>query len=48
MSLWLIRGLGQIRIAMGSHHHQVAILVLDDKMDCFGQLENFFVRSKIV
>ena len=26
---------------MGSHHHQVAILVPDDKLDCFGQLENF-------
>ena len=24
---------------MGSHHHQVAILVPDDKLDCFGPLE---------
>ena len=27
---------------MGSHLHQVAILVPDDKLDCFGQSENFF------
>ena len=27
---------------MGSHHHQA-----DDMFDCFGQLENFFVRSKM-
>ena len=33
---------GNTNVSMGSHHHQVAILVLDDKLDCFGQLENFF------
>ena len=33
---------------MGSHHHQVAILVPDDKLDCFGQLENFSAWSKMV
>ena len=27
---------------MESHHHQVATLVTDDKLDCLGQLENFF------
>ena len=26
---------------MGSYHHKVAILVPDDKPDCFGQLKNF-------
>ena len=31
---------------MGSHHHQLAILVPDDKLDCFGQLENFFCIVK--
>ena len=34
--------------AMGSHHHQVAILVLDGKLDSFGQLENFLAWSKMV
>ena len=29
-------------VPMGSHHNQVAILVSDDTLDCFGQLENFF------
>ena len=32
---------------MGSHHHQAAILVQDDKLDCFGQSENFFACSKM-
>ena len=31
---------------MGSHHHQVAILVPDDKLDCFGQWENFLSSQK--
>ena len=31
---------------MGSHHHQVAILVPDDKVDCFGQFENFLLDQK--
>ena len=31
---------------MGSHHHQVAILVLDDKLDCFSPLENFLLDQK--
>ena len=31
---------------MGSHHHQVAILVPDDKLDCLGQLKNFFFLVK--
>ena len=34
------------KVAMGSHHHQGAILVTDDKLDCFGQWENFFASSK--
>ena len=29
--------------SMGSHHHQVVTLVPDDKLDCFGLLENFFL-----
>ena len=33
---------------MGSHYHQVAILVPDDKLDYFGQLENFFAWSKMI
>ena len=33
---------------MGSHHHQAAILVPDDKLDGFGHLENFFAWSKMV
>ena len=33
---------------MGSHHCQVAILVPDDKVDCFGQSKNFFASSKMV
>ena len=33
---------------MGSHHHQVAILVPDDKLDCLGQLKTFFDWSKMV
>ena len=33
---------------MGSHHHQAAILVLDDKLDYFGQLANFFAWSKMI
>ena len=28
---------------MGSHHHQAAILFLDDKLDCFGQLAIFYL-----
>ena len=28
---------------MGSNHHQVAILVPDDKLGSFGQLENFLL-----
>ena len=31
---------------MGSHHHQVAILVPYDKLDCFRQLENFLLGQK--
>ena len=31
---------------MGSHHHQGAILVPNDKLDCFGQLESFFCLVK--
>ena len=34
------------RITMGSHHHQAAILVQDEKLDCLGQLENFFAWPK--
>ena len=34
--------------SIGSHHHQVAIMVLDDKLDCFGKLEKKFTWSKMV
>ena len=37
-----------VMLRMGSHHHQVAILVLDDKLDCFDPLENFFSWCKKV
>ena len=33
---------------MGSHHHQVAILVPDDKLECLGKIKIIFVRSKLV
>ena len=33
---------------IGSHRHQVAILILDDKLGCFGRLENFFALLKMV
>ena len=33
---------------MGSHHHQGAILVPDDKLECFGHLENIFAWSNMV
>ena len=36
------------QLSMGSHHHQVVILVPDDKPDCFGQLENFVAWPKMV
>ena len=32
--------------AMGSHHRQVAILVPDDKLDCFGILRKTFGSDK--
>ena len=32
---------------MGNHHQQVAILVPDDKLDCYGQLEKFIAWSKM-
>ena len=44
----LIQRLQQRLPAMGSHHHQVAILVPDDKLDCLGKLENFFAWSKMI
>ena len=31
---------------MGSHHRQVAILVLDDKLDCFVFNGNFLAFDK--
>ena len=31
---------------MGSHHHQVAILVPDDKRDCFGVLGKIWLVQK--
>ena len=30
---------------MERHHHQVAILVTDDQLDCYGNLENFVVTD---
>ena len=36
----------QTNLERGSHHHQVAILVLDDKLNYFGQLENAFFQVK--
>ena len=30
---------------MGSNHHQAAILVPDDKLDCFGQFETCLVKN---
>ena len=39
---------GTFQFSMGSHHHEAAILVPDDKLNCFGQLENFFAWSKVV
>ena len=33
---------------MGSHHRQVAVLVLDDKLDCFGVLRKKFGSEKTV
>ena len=33
---------------MGSHHRQVAILVPDDKLDCFGYSGNNLALSKTV
>ena len=33
---------------MGSHHHQVTILVPADELDCIDQLENSFARSKMI
>ena len=33
---------------MGSHHRQVAILVQDDKLDCFGLLKIKFGSNKMV
>ena len=35
-------------ILMGGHHYQVAILVPDDKLDCFVQLENFFLVKNVL
>ena len=32
--------------SMGSHHHQVAILVPDDKLDCFVLLEFIWLLAK--
>ena len=34
---------GNKHLGMGSHHHQVAILVPDDKLDCFGQLKKIYL-----
>ena len=34
------------KLAMGSQHPQVAILVLDDKLDCLGILRKKFVGEK--
>ena len=33
---------------MGSHHHQVAILVPDDELDCFGILRKNLPRTETV
>ena len=45
-SWWTV--IGQSRQQMGSHHHQAAILVPDDKLDYCGQLANFFAWSKMI
>ena len=34
-------------LSNGSHHNQVAILVPDDKLDRFRQLQNFFPGQKL-